>query len=158
MRRFEDDDARRALEIPGPDANRDVVLAVGGDADLLPDAGELPGGILHDPVRRHRLVAVVPGRPERDGRIRLDAGDAAADDEELVADGEALGEVRILREQVFGVPDLEHRGHEIEAPLGGCGLDAVEMLEVFRVHQREVAEVRILEEDGVESEASPNGP
>src|SRR5438105_15709060 len=53
-----------------------------------------------------------------------------------ISDGQALGEVRVLDQQVFGVPDLEHRGHEIEAPLGGCGLDAVEMLEVFRVHQR----------------------
>jgi len=43
------------------------------------------------------------------------------------------------------VPDLEHRGHEIEARSAASALMRSRCLSI-RVHQREVAEVRILEE------------
>jgi len=74
------------------------------------------------------------------------------DHEELVTDGETLGQVGVLGEQVLGVPDLEQRGHEIDLSFLRRGLDAVEVLEILGVHQREMAEVRILQENGVEAE------
>ena len=122
------------------------------DPDLLPDAGQFSGGIPHDPVRGDGGVPMVPVRSERHGRVGFDAGDAAADDEELVADGKAFGKVRVLREEVFRVADLEHRGDKVYLALRGRRLDPLEVGVIDVVHQREAAEVRVFEQERREAD------
>jgi len=80
------------------------------------------------------------------------SGRNATHHEALVPHGKSLGQVRILGQQVFGVADLEHRGDEVDLPLRGRRLDPLEVGEVHVVHERQPAEVGILEEESAEAD------
>src|SRR5262249_34389039 len=70
-------------------------------------------------------------------------------DEERVPDRQSLGEVGILGEEIFRVADLEERRDEVEPRFGGGPFDPLEIREVGGVHERELSEVGVLQENGV---------